>query len=105
MFKLNKSYYIILIFFLFGCQSNKLYDSLKNDFAHEKEAKIYNKTSIANKISIPLNGMIIVKENETIYTQLFPQFLYGDLQQLLDAPMKIRWLRVPLLLIDLVANW
>ena len=68
MFKLNKSYYIILIFFLFGCQSNKVYDSLKKDLASEKEAKIFNKTSSSNSINIPLNGMIIVKENETIYS-------------------------------------
>ena len=68
MFKLNKSYYIILIFLLFGCQSNKLYDGLKKDFAFEKEAKIFNKTSSSNKMNIPLNGMIIVRENETIYS-------------------------------------
>ena len=67
MFKLNKSYYIILIFFFFGCQSYNLYDGLKKDVAPEKEAKIYNKSSSANKINIPLNGMIIVKENETIF--------------------------------------
>ena len=65
---LNKSYHIILIFFLFGCQSNKLYDSLKKDLASEKEAKIFNKTSSTNSINIPLNGMIIVNENETIYS-------------------------------------
>ena len=68
MYSLNKSYYIILIFFLFGCQSNKLYDRLKKDLASEKEAKIFNKTSSSNIINIPLNGMIIVKENETIFS-------------------------------------
>ena len=68
MFKLNKSYYIILIFLLFGCQSNKLYDGLKKDLAPEKEAKIFNKTSSSNNMNIPLNGMIIVRENETIYS-------------------------------------
>ena len=68
MFKLNKSYYIILIFFFFGCQSYNLFDGLKKDVAPEKEAKIFNKTSSSNKINIPFNGMIIVKENETIYS-------------------------------------
>ena len=53
---------------MFGCQSNKLYDGLKKDLAPEKEAKIFNKTSSSNNINIPLNGMIIVKENETIYS-------------------------------------
>ena len=65
---MNKSYYIILIFLMFGCQSNKLYDGLKKDLAPEKEAKIFNKTSSSNNFDIPLNGMIIVKENETIYS-------------------------------------
>ena len=53
---------------MFGCQSNKLYDGLKKDLAPEKEAKVFNKTPSSNNMNIPLNGMIIVKENETIYT-------------------------------------
>ena len=53
---------------MFGCQSNKLYDGLKKELAPEKEAKIFNKTSSSNNIIIPLNGMIIVKKNETIYS-------------------------------------
>ncbi len=53
---------------MFGCQSNKLYDGLKKDLAPEKEAKIFNKTSSSNNMNIPLNGMIIVRENETIYS-------------------------------------
>ena len=68
MFRLNKFYYIILIFFVFGCHSNNVYDNLKKDLAPEKEAKIFNKTSSLNNINIPLNGMIIVRENETIYS-------------------------------------
>ena len=65
---MNKNYFIILILFVFGCQTNNLYDGLKTNFGPEKEAKIFNKTSGSNDISIPLNGMIIVKENETIYS-------------------------------------
>jgi murein DD-endopeptidase MepM/ murein hydrolase activator NlpD len=53
---------------VFGCQSNKLYDGLKKDLAPEKQAKIFNKTSSSNNMNIPLNGMIIVRENETIYS-------------------------------------
>ena len=68
MFKLSKNYFIILIFLVFGCQSNKFYDGLKKDLAPEKEAKIFNKTSSSNNMNIPLNGMIIVRENETIYS-------------------------------------
>ena len=53
---------------MFGCQSNKLYDGLKKDLAPEKETKIFNKTSSSKNMNIPLNGMIIVRENETIYS-------------------------------------
>ncbi len=67
MLRLNKNYYIILIFFVFGCQSNDLRDGLIKDFAPEKEAKIFNKSSGSNKYNIPFNGMIIVKENDTIF--------------------------------------
>ncbi len=65
---MNKIIFIILIFFAFGCQNNKLYDGLKENLAPEKEAKIFDKTFSSNDINIPLNGMIIVKENETIYS-------------------------------------
>ncbi len=63
-----KYFYIILFIFVFGCQKNSFYVGLKKDFSLEKEAKIYNKNSFENNISIPFNGMIIVKENETIYS-------------------------------------
>ena len=63
-----KNYLIILTLFVFGCQSSPLYEGFKNDFTPEKEVKIFNKSSGSNEVSIPLNGMIIVKENETIYT-------------------------------------
>ena len=53
---------------MFGCQSNKLYDGLKKDLAPEKAAKIFNKTASLNHMIIPLNGMIIVRENETIFS-------------------------------------
>ena len=65
---LNKKKYIFLIFFIFGCQSNNLYVNLKKGFTPEKETKIYNKTFNSNKLNIPLNGMIIVNESETIYS-------------------------------------
>ena len=68
MLRLNRSYYIILILFFFGCQSDNLYEGLKKDLASEKEVKIFNKNSSPYEINIPLNGMIIVKENETIYS-------------------------------------
>ncbi len=63
-----KYLFITLFIFVFGCQNKNLYDGLKKDFSPEKEAKIFNKISDLNKTNIPLNGMIIVKENETIYS-------------------------------------
>ena len=59
---------ISFVFFVFGCKQNDVFVGLKNDLAPEREAKIFNKISNVNKKNIPLNGMIIVKENETIYT-------------------------------------
>ena len=59
---------IILLFFVSGCSQNNLYNDLKNNFSPAKEVKIFNKNTKTNKINIPLNGMIIVKENETIYS-------------------------------------
>ena len=58
---------IILVLFLFGCQTNNLVKEMKDDYAPEKKTIIFNKNE-RNKNKIPLNGMIIVKENETIYS-------------------------------------
>ena len=65
MFKL---YSITLVLFLFGCQTNNLVKELKNDYAQEKKTIIFNKNEKLNKNKIPLNGMIMVKENETVYS-------------------------------------
>ncbi len=59
---------VSLFFFVFGCKQNEVFVGLQKNLAPEREAKIFNKISDLNKINIPLNGMIIVKENETIYT-------------------------------------
>ena len=53
---------------MFGCQSNNLVEELKNNYAPETKAVVFNKNEVLNKIKIPLNGMIMVKENETIFT-------------------------------------
>ena len=59
---------IILALFIFGCQTKNLVEELKNNYGPETKAVVFNKNEALNKIKIPLNGMIMVKENETIYT-------------------------------------
>ena len=59
---------IILALFTFGCQTKNLVKELKNNYKPETKAVVFNKNEVLNKIKIPLNGMIIVKENETIFT-------------------------------------
>ena len=63
-----KLYLITLAFFMFGCQTNNLVKGLKNDYALEKKTIVFNKNKELNKNEIPLNGMIMVKENETVYS-------------------------------------
>ena len=58
---------ITLALFVFGCQTNNLVKEMKDDYAPEKKTIIFNKNE-KNKNKIPFNGMVIVKENETIYS-------------------------------------
>ena len=51
-----------------GCQTNNLVKELKNDYAQEKKTIVFNKNEEFKKNEIPLNGMIMVKENETVYS-------------------------------------
>ena len=53
---------------MFGCQTKNLVEGLKNDYAPETKAIVFNKYEEFIKNNIPLNGMIMVKENETIYS-------------------------------------
>ena len=53
---------------MFGCQTNNLVEGIKSDFAPEIKALVFNKYEELIKNNIPLNGMIMVKENETIYS-------------------------------------
>ena len=63
-----KLYIITIALFLFGCQTNNVVKKLKDDYSPEKIAVVFNKNKELNKAQIPLNGMIIVKENETVYS-------------------------------------
>ena len=59
--------FILLFFFLTSCKTSELIENVKGDFALEKKATIYNKSSVS-KDNIPTNGMIFVKKNETIFS-------------------------------------
>ena len=59
---------ITLFFILTGCKTTQLVENVKGDFAAENKAIIFNKLSAEFKDSIPINGMILVKKNETIYS-------------------------------------
>ena len=60
--------FILLLFILTGCQTTQLVETFKGDFAAENKAVIFNKSSSELKKNIPINGMIFVKKNETIYS-------------------------------------
>ena len=59
---------ILLFLILSGCKTTQLIESVKGDFSSENKAIILNKSSTGLKESIPINGMIFVKKNETIYS-------------------------------------
>ena len=59
---------ILLFLILTGCKTTQLVENIKGDFAAENKAIIFNKSSAELKESIPINGMIFVKKNETIYS-------------------------------------
>ncbi len=59
---------ILILFLLTACQVTTLVENVKKDFSPVDKAIIYNKSSNKKKSIIPLNGMILVKDNETIFT-------------------------------------
>ena len=59
---------ILLLIILTSCKTTELADNVKKNFAPEKKAIIFNKSSLTLKANIPINGMIFVKKNETIYS-------------------------------------
>ena len=59
---------LILFFSLFGCNTSILVNNVKKDFASEKKVIVFDKSEDTKRHKIPLNGMIFVKENDTIYS-------------------------------------
>ena len=84
---------ILVIFSLLGCQTNNVVVGLKEDFSYEKKATIFDKIEHNKNSDIPLNGMIIVKENETIYSiankyRVIPKDIIDDND--LSKPYKLK---------------
>ena len=62
-----KILFLFLITFLFGCQTSNLFDDVKKDFAVEKKVTVFDRSNINRQFQIPLNGMILVNKDDTIY--------------------------------------
>ena len=65
MYKKN---FIFVILLLTGCLNNNLIQDVKNNFAPEEKAIVFNKVLKKNYSKIPLNGIVLVKKNQTIYS-------------------------------------
>ena len=75
--------FILFVLLLTGCLNNNLVKEVKNDFAQEQKVTVFNKLLNKDSYKIPLNGMILVKENETIYSiankfQVIPKDIIND---------------------------
>jgi len=64
---LIKILFLFLITFLFGCQTSNLFEDVKKDFAVEKKVTVFDRSNINRQFQIPLNGMILVNKDDTIY--------------------------------------
>jgi murein DD-endopeptidase MepM/ murein hydrolase activator NlpD len=65
---LIKILFLFLITFLFGCQTSNLFEDVKKDFAVEKKVTVFDRSNINRQFQIPLNGMILVNKDDTIYS-------------------------------------
>lgn len=52
---------------MFGCQTSNLFEDVKKDFAVEKKVTVFDRSNINRQFQIPLNGMILVNKDDTIY--------------------------------------
>ena len=53
---------------MFGCQTSNLFEDVKKDFAVEKKVTVFDRSNINRQFQIPLNGMILVNKDDTIYS-------------------------------------
>ena len=85
---------ILLFLILSGCKTTQLIESVKGDFLPENKAIILNKSSTGLKESIPINGMIFVKKNETIYSiankyKVIPKNIINDNKLIKPYSLKV----------------
>ena len=74
---------IFFVFLLSGCFNNNIIQNFKNDFSQEPKAIVFNRVLNKNVYKIPLNGLILVKESQTIYSlanqyQVIPKDIIND---------------------------
>ena len=62
-----KILFLFFITFLVGCQTSNLFEDVKKDFAVEKKVTVFDRSNINRQFQIPLNGMILVNKDDTIY--------------------------------------
>ena len=85
---------ILLFLILSGCKTTQLIESVKGDFSPENKAIILNKSSTGLKESIPINGMIFVKKNETLYSiankyKVIPKDIINDNKLIKPYSLKV----------------
>ena len=85
---------ILLFLILSGCKTTQLIESVKGDFSPENKAIILNKSSTGLKESVPINGMIFVKKNETLYSiankyKVIPKNIINDNKLIKPYSLKV----------------
>lgn len=68
MFCLKFLFIFVSLFSFLGCKASNVINNVKQDFALEKNVTVFDKSDLRKQFQVPLNGMIIVKEKDTIYT-------------------------------------
>ena len=63
-----KILFLFFTTFLVGCQTSNLFEDVKKDFAVEKKVTVFDKANNNKQFQIPLNGMVLVNKDETIYS-------------------------------------
>ena len=59
---------LFFITFLVSCQTSNFFEDVKKDFDVEKNVTVFDRSNINKQFQIPLNGMVLVNKNETIYS-------------------------------------
>ena len=87
-------YFIFLVLLLTGCLKNNVVQNIKNNFAQEQKVTVFNKSSNKKFLPVPLNGMVLVKKNQTIFSiankyQVIPKDIINDNNLIKPFKLKI----------------